>query len=182
MEVGKPDVEHLEHSGECLTAFEHDKDRDLGNGTTGEACMETTTCDASPVSSSLGNGTTCATLPVSRGHPVAMTVEERIAIIEKALIVQTTAGASHLQKIEKDPAAYGLDKSVRPQVRKLRLRRNQALHGFDARNVDLDASHMEVPDTSEEELAAAIALHSSLGKGRGAAINPSAAPLHRVDQ
>ena len=83
-----------------------------------------------------GSVSTCSTLNVSMGNgttsngtgeytdngtasDLAKTVEQRIAIIEKALVLQATTGVSHLQKLEKNPAAYGFHKSVRPQMEEI---------------------------------------------------------------
>ena len=56
-------------------------------------------------------------------------LDERIHIVEAALRLQDATGSSHLQQLEMDPEAYGLDKATRPRIKKLRQRRNQALHG-----------------------------------------------------
>ena len=116
----------------------------------------------------MGNGTTSngtyAYTDNGTASDLAKTVEQRIAIIEKALVLQATTGVSHLQKLEKKPAAYGFHTSVRRQVKELRKRRNQALHGFDA--PDLAASSVEFGDVAQK-LAASIGDYSSLGKGKG---------------
>ena len=54
---------------------------------------------------------------------------ERLAIVEEAIRLQVSTGASHLQKIEMAPEAFGLPSAVRAPVRRLRRRRNEALHG-----------------------------------------------------
>ena len=77
---------------------------------------------------------------------LTQTVDQRIAIIEEALNVQSATGASHLQKVEMHPAAYGQSESVRPYVKYLRQRRNVALHGF----VDLGQTR-DVKENSRED-------------------------------
>ena len=49
-------------------------------------------------------------------------------VIEEALRLQTAVGASHLQQVELDPAAFGLPVAARTPVRRLRRKRNRALH------------------------------------------------------
>ena len=54
---------------------------------------------------------------------------DRLAIIEHTLRIQDITGATHLQQLEMNPEAFGMDRSSRPHVKRLRLRRNKALHG-----------------------------------------------------
>ena len=63
-------------------------------------------------------------------NELAQTLHQRLAILEEALSVQAATGASHLQKLEMNPTAYGLRTSIRPYVKDLRQRRNMALHAF----------------------------------------------------
>ena len=61
--------------------------------------------------------------------PVAETdIQQRMEVIEEALRFQTAVGASHLQQVELDPAAFGLPVAARTPVRRLRRKRNRALH------------------------------------------------------
>ena len=55
-------------------------------------------------------------------------IQQRMEVIEKALRLQTAVGASHLQQVELDPAAFGLPVAARSPVRRLRRKRNRALH------------------------------------------------------
>ena len=67
-------------------------------------------------------------------------ITERMAIIEKAVRLQMTLGASHLQQVEMAPEAFGLTAASRPGLRSLRKQRNHALHhGLDAEPVSKDA-------------------------------------------
>ena len=56
-------------------------------------------------------------------------IEKRLSIVERAIRLQMALGASHLQQIEMDPAAFGVPSSARSSVRQLRRDRNKALHG-----------------------------------------------------
>ena len=56
-------------------------------------------------------------------------IERRLSIVERAIRLQTALGASHLQQVELDPAAFGVPPEARTAVRKLRRERNKALHG-----------------------------------------------------
>ena len=56
-------------------------------------------------------------------------IERRLSIVERAIRLQTALGASHLQQVELDPAAFGVPPAARTAVRKLRRERNKALHG-----------------------------------------------------
>lgn len=63
-------------------------------------------------------------------------VEHRLHTVKGALVMQKHLGVSHLQMVEKDPTSFGLDALARSRVRKLRQRRNLALHGgFDQEGV-----------------------------------------------
>ena len=55
-------------------------------------------------------------------------IQQRMEVIEEALRLQTAVGASHLQQVELDPAAFGLPVAARTPVRRLRRKRNRALH------------------------------------------------------
>ena len=59
----------------------------------------------------------------------AGSLHNRLATVEAALRLQDATGASHLQQIEINPEAYGVAKSSRPHIKRLRLQRNRALHG-----------------------------------------------------
>ena len=59
----------------------------------------------------------------------AGSLQGRLATVEAALRLQDATGASHLQQIEINPEAYGVAKSDRPHIKRLRLQRNRALHG-----------------------------------------------------
>ena len=52
-----------------------------------------------------------------------------MAIVEEAIRLQVSTGATHLQQLEMAPEAFGLTAAVREPVRRLRRRRNGALHG-----------------------------------------------------
>ena len=54
---------------------------------------------------------------------------QRLAIVEEAIRLQVATGATHLQQLEMTPEAFGLTAAVREPVRRLRRRRNGALHG-----------------------------------------------------
>ena len=54
---------------------------------------------------------------------------QRVAIVEEAIRLQVATGATHLQQLEMASEAYGLIAAVREPVRRLRRRRNGALHG-----------------------------------------------------
>ena len=56
-------------------------------------------------------------------------VLKRLAVVEEAIRPQVVTGATHLQQLEMAPEAYGLTAAVREPVRRLRRRRNGALHG-----------------------------------------------------
>ena len=56
-------------------------------------------------------------------------MHNRLATVEAALRLQDATGASHLQQIEINPEAYGVAKSSRPHIKRLRLMRKRALHG-----------------------------------------------------
>ena len=56
-------------------------------------------------------------------------VLQRLAVVEEAIRLQVVTGATHLQQLEMAPEAYGLTAAVREPVRRLRRRRNGALHG-----------------------------------------------------
>ena len=80
--------------------------------------------------SSAGSASRCACGSRSVQDPaVEAQILERLAIVEEAIRLQVPTGASHLQKIEMAPEAFGLPSAVRAPVRRLRRRRNEALHG-----------------------------------------------------
>ena len=58
-------------------------------------------------------------------------IEHRLSIVERAIRLQMAVGASHLQQIEMDPAAFGVPSAARSSVQQLRRERNRALHGVD---------------------------------------------------
>ena len=58
-------------------------------------------------------------------------IEHRLSIVERAIRLQMALGATHLQQIEMDPAAFGVPSAARSSVRQLRRERNRALHGVD---------------------------------------------------
>ena len=60
---------------------------------------------------------------------LAGSLHNRLATVEAALRLQDATGTSHLQQIEINPEAYGVAKSSRPHIKRLRLQRNRALHG-----------------------------------------------------
>ena len=55
-------------------------------------------------------------------------VKNRLATVERAIRFQKATGATHLQQVEMDPAAFGVPPAARADVRKLRRERNMALH------------------------------------------------------
>ena len=56
-------------------------------------------------------------------------MDHRLATIQTTLRIQDATGTTHLQQLEKDPEAYGVSKTARPNIKSLRLQRNRALHG-----------------------------------------------------
>ena len=56
-------------------------------------------------------------------------LHNRLATIEASLRLQDATGTSHLQQLEINPEAYGVAKSSRSHIKRLRLQRNRALHG-----------------------------------------------------
>ena len=55
-------------------------------------------------------------------------IEHRLEIVEKAIRLQLTLGATHLQQVEMAPESFGLSAAARGPVRTLRRGRNRALH------------------------------------------------------
>ena len=78
------------------------------------------------------SSTPASTVPGSCSHPTGLQadIENRLAIVERAIRVQMALGASHLQQVEMDPAAFGVPSDARTSVRRLRRERNRALHGL----------------------------------------------------
>jgi len=55
-------------------------------------------------------------------------IEHRLQIVEKAIRLQMTLGATHLQQVEMAPESFGLSAAARGPLRRLRRSRNRALH------------------------------------------------------
>ena len=55
---------------------------------------------------------------------------ERLQAVEAALKLQLATGTSHLQEVEIAPQAFGLHADARTAVKKIRKRRNAALHSI----------------------------------------------------
>ena len=70
-------------------------------------------------------------------------IENRLSIVERAIRLQMALGATHLQQIEKDPAAFGVPTNARSSVRQLRRERNRALHCVEPKFSDLKARHSD---------------------------------------
>ena len=72
-------------------------------------------------------------------------IEHRLEIVEKAIRLQLTLGATHLQQVEMAPESFGLSAAARGPVRRLRRGRNRALHNSlvtgDFMNKDTDEHH-----------------------------------------
>ena len=49
-------------------------------------------------------------------------------IVREAIRLQMTLGVTHLQQVEMAPESFGLSAAARGPLRKLRIRRNRALH------------------------------------------------------
>ena len=76
-------------------------------------------------------------------------VLKRLAVVEEAIRLQVATGATHLQQLEMTPEAYGLTAAVREPVRRLRRRRNGALHGaLSARGPPPEAPRRTPPPTT----------------------------------
>ena len=69
-----------------------------------------------------------ATLEISQDADFEASILERMAVVEKAIRLQMSLGASHLQQVEMAPETFGLPGTARTHVRSLRRRRNDALH------------------------------------------------------
>ena len=95
------------------------------------------------------------------------TIAQRISVVEATLRVQDATGASHLQQIEQCPQAFGLESSVRPAIRRLRRKRNQALHGNIVSHRVAEIETRMEPSFPEEMVAFKKACES-VGKGKGA--------------
>ena len=70
---------------------------------------------------------------------------ERMAVVEKAIRLQMSLGASHLQQVEMAPETFGLPATARTHVRNLRRKRNDALHCLPqvARDSDVENAALE---------------------------------------
>ena len=73
---------------------------------------------------------------------------QRMAVIESAIRVQITLGASHLQQVEMAPEAFGLTAASRAPLRRLRLNRNSALHGVPVSSKPSSAMSTGVPEAN----------------------------------
>ena len=83
----------------------------------------------------LNSGSSSAGSTASCQAAIDEQVLQRLTVVEEAIRLQLRTGASHLQKIEMAPEAYGIPRSSRATVKKLRVDRNKALHVVGLNNV-----------------------------------------------
>ena len=88
--------------------------------------------------SSVRPGSSSGTVSLTDG--LELDIEKRLSIVERAIRLQMALGATHLQQIEKGPAAFGVPTNARSSVRQLRRERNRALHGVEPRSSDITAA------------------------------------------
>ena len=104
--------------------------------TSGSAFRASTTANSSPGTTTGHCSDTAPTGSTSPGPMRSTTssssptpLHNRLATIEASLRLQDATGTSHLQQLEINPEAYGVAKSSRSHIKRLRLQRNRALHG-----------------------------------------------------
>ena len=95
----------------------------------------------------IGSSSACST--ASSQAAIDEQVLQRLPVVEEAIRLQLRTGASHLQKIEMAPEAYGIPRSSRVTLRKLRVDRNKALHVVGFNNLTESQNRYEGHDQKQ---------------------------------
>ena len=87
-------------------------------------------CNSSNSSSSTLPTRTAEAISKSSSRTPEGYLSQRLAVVEAALRVQDATGVSHIPQLEINPMSYGITPTARPALRRLRRRRNEALHAM----------------------------------------------------
>ena len=118
-------------------------------GATSDDVATTSTLAMKVSKSDLHFGSSSACSTASSQAAIDEQVLQRLPVVEEAIRLQLRTGASHLQKIEMAPEAYGIPRSSRSTVRKLRVDRNKALHVVGVNNLTESQNRYEGHDQKQ---------------------------------